>query len=395
MRPTCRCRRWCWPGRRCATADPDRAALTVLDGILSTGECSRLYRALVYDQQIATQVGSSADCSQQAGELIDLRHHGRRQDAPTQGVAALRAEVAKLRDAPVTAAELAEAKNELVADALRERETIDDRASVAGLGPDQHRRRRRRRPRDRRHPGGDRRRHPARGPPLPDRRTRSITIRYLAADDAHPATAQNDDVDAPVHRSPTWPPSARSSTLLPEAQRTPIPAPGAAVDRRRPPVAEFRLANGLRVLVAPQAGPAAGLGAAQLRRRLGRRRRGQGRGGRHDRRPADPGHDDAARRPEIATEIEQLGANVGAGAGSDFTDRLRQCAVERLPAGRGPDGRSGAATRPSPRRSWSASGPGPGRAAGRAELAGPGRLGGGGARGLRRRAPMARRAAAR
>jgi zinc protease len=39
--------------------DPDRAALTVLDGILSTGESSRLYRSLVYDQEIAAQASSS------------------------------------------------------------------------------------------------------------------------------------------------------------------------------------------------------------------------------------------------------------------------------------------------------------------------------------------------
>src|SRR5690606_36417898 len=36
-------------------AHEDRAALTVPDGILSTGESSRLYRSLVYDHQIAAQ----------------------------------------------------------------------------------------------------------------------------------------------------------------------------------------------------------------------------------------------------------------------------------------------------------------------------------------------------
>jgi zinc protease len=56
---------------------------------------------------------------------------------PEEGIAALRAEVARFRDEPVTAAELAEAKNELVADALRDRETIDDRARCSA-GPDQH-----------------------------------------------------------------------------------------------------------------------------------------------------------------------------------------------------------------------------------------------------------------
>ena len=48
-------------------SDPDRAALTVLDGILSTGESSRLYQSLVYDKQIAAQIGSNPDFAQQAG----------------------------------------------------------------------------------------------------------------------------------------------------------------------------------------------------------------------------------------------------------------------------------------------------------------------------------------
>ena len=43
-----------------------------------------------------------------------------------------RAEAARLRDTPVTAAELAEARNELVASALRQRETVEDRANALG-----------------------------------------------------------------------------------------------------------------------------------------------------------------------------------------------------------------------------------------------------------------------
>ncbi len=51
-----------WP--TVAYGHADRAALTVLDGILSTGESSRLYRSLVYDQQIAAQAGSNPDFAQ-------------------------------------------------------------------------------------------------------------------------------------------------------------------------------------------------------------------------------------------------------------------------------------------------------------------------------------------
>src|SRR5690606_12879622 len=115
-----------------AYRDADRPALTVLDGILSTGESSRLYRSLVYEQQIAAQASSSPDFAQQAGNLTAYAIMADGQ-TPEAGIAALEAEIARFRDAPVTAEELAEAKNELVANALRGRETIDDRATTLGM----------------------------------------------------------------------------------------------------------------------------------------------------------------------------------------------------------------------------------------------------------------------
>src|SRR5690606_27680366 len=79
-----------------AANSSDRAALTVLDGILSTGESSRLYRSPVYDQQIAAQTGSSPDFSQQAGALYAyaIMADGEEPDA---GVAAIDAEIARFR----------------------------------------------------------------------------------------------------------------------------------------------------------------------------------------------------------------------------------------------------------------------------------------------------------
>lgn len=46
---------WKVPG----SAHPDMAALQVLDAILSTGDSSRLHKALVYDKQIATAAGTN------------------------------------------------------------------------------------------------------------------------------------------------------------------------------------------------------------------------------------------------------------------------------------------------------------------------------------------------
>ncbi|HMG46840.1 MAG TPA: pitrilysin family protein [Allosphingosinicella sp.] len=110
-------------------ADADSAAIEVLDGILSTGESSRLHQALVYRDQIAAQASSYVDSKQGRGNLAvyAILASGRTAEA---GEAALRREIARFRDEPVTAAELQEAKNELLASALRGRETADGQASA-------------------------------------------------------------------------------------------------------------------------------------------------------------------------------------------------------------------------------------------------------------------------
>jgi zinc protease len=302
-----------WPGVR--YDDPDRAALTVLDGILSTGESSRLYRALVYDQKIATQTSSSLDASQQAGAIITyaIMAEG---ETPEAGLASLRAEAARLRDQPVTAAELTEAKNELVASALRERETVEDRANVLGwslinTGSAA---------------AADREVAALQAVTAADiqrvaRRyltdQRSTAIRYLNADEQNPVTAQSVEVTAPVTIADLAP-VGRIFELLPEAQRTPIPAAGPAVELATPAVETFTLPNGLEVYVARK--PGLPLVSARLGLAVGSADDGaktglsvltaglltQGSSGR------------AA--PEIAAEIEQLGANLGASSGPDFSN---------------------------------------------------------------------------
>jgi zinc protease len=108
--------------------NPDLPALIVLDAILSTGESSRLYQALVYQQQVAAEVFTSYEPTRDPGvySLAAILSEGKTAD---EGLASLRAEIARVRDAPVTAAELDEAKNELVTQKLEERETAFGRAS--------------------------------------------------------------------------------------------------------------------------------------------------------------------------------------------------------------------------------------------------------------------------
>ncbi|MFZ5668394.1 MAG: M16 family metallopeptidase [Pseudomonadota bacterium] len=118
-----------WQGP--AASDPDAAALTVLDAILSGGKSSRLYNSLVYDQQAAQAAFSSADLNAQPGLFWvgAIMAGGKTVD---EGQAALMAEIRRLRDAPPTEAELAEAKTEMIAGAVRQRESIDGRAFALG-----------------------------------------------------------------------------------------------------------------------------------------------------------------------------------------------------------------------------------------------------------------------
>lgn len=108
-------------------ADPDFPALTVLDAILSTGEGSRLYQSLVYDKKLAAQIFTGLDQFEQAGTIrIAAIVSGGKTSAET--AAALDGELARLRDADVSQAELERAKNQLLTGILSGRETSFGRA---------------------------------------------------------------------------------------------------------------------------------------------------------------------------------------------------------------------------------------------------------------------------
>lgn len=310
-----------------AYGDPDRAALTVLDGILSTGESSRLYRSLVYDQQIASQIGSSPDFAQQAGNLTTYAIMADGQ-SPDAGVAALRAEVARFRNEPVTAAELAEAKNELVANALRERETIEDRARTLGwalIMTDDAAVADREIAEIQAVTAADIQRVARKY--LTDQR--AVTIRYLNAEDGQPVSQQKLNVDAPV-KVADLAPIGQIFELLPPEQRAAMPETGPAVAPVTPAVADFRLDNGLRVLVAPKAGLP--LVSARLSFDAGSADETAGKAGVAAMTAALLTQGTATRTaPQIATEIEQLGASVGASAGADFTNLYANAPADVFP----------------------------------------------------------------
>jgi zinc protease len=112
---------------------PDRnadiPALTVLKAVLATGESSRLYESLVYRDQIAQSAEAFLDSKQSTGNLVvyAILAGGKTAEA---GEVALKREVARLRDAPVTAAELDEAKNEILTMTIKSRETAEGKANT-------------------------------------------------------------------------------------------------------------------------------------------------------------------------------------------------------------------------------------------------------------------------
>jgi zinc protease len=302
-----------YPGVDAAHADAE--ALQVLQAILAQGDSSRLYRALVYDQQVATAVSVDNTQNAQGGYF-----------APTvvlaggktveQGEAALFREIARLRDAPVTAAELEEAKTELLASALRSRESVDGRGFALGsaiiLTGDA-----RNADRDleqlQRVTAADVQRV-ARQYLRDDRR---VVIRYLD-EDQRPAgaPAAPPKPKPPAVAALTRTVQPRLVTLAPEGQREALPPLAAPRPLVVPKPTERTLANGLRVIVAPSG--QLPLVSARLQVRSG-------------------AADDPAARPGLArmaagllsegtrtrsaaqvdTEVEQLGASLDAGTGWD------------------------------------------------------------------------------
>lgn len=297
---------------------PDRAALTVLDGILSTGESSRMYRSMVYDAQISIQATSIPDFSQQAGNLaaLSIMSGGHTSE---EGEAAILTQIARLRDEPVTAAELQEAQTELVASILRGRETVDAQAFDLGYAlimtndastadtevariqavtaEDVMR--------------------VARQYLTPERR---IVINYLNESEQPegvPAEPTEPETSAPVTLADLAT-DVDIVELAPEDERLALPQPGPERSVTTPQVVERRLANGMRVLVAQTDGLP--LISARLSFQAGSSDDPAGRAGVASMTAGLLTQGAAGRSaPEIATDIERLGAVVGASAGSDFT----------------------------------------------------------------------------
>jgi len=112
-------------------ADADSDALQVADVILSGGESSRLYHSLVYTQQLAAEVNSSSETREDASlfVLTAVLSEGKKVEDVEK---AMETEIKKLQDEQVTAAELEKAKNQIITNQLRQRETSNGKALALG-----------------------------------------------------------------------------------------------------------------------------------------------------------------------------------------------------------------------------------------------------------------------
>ncbi len=247
-----------------------------------------------------------------------------------EGLASLQAEITKLRDQPVTAAELDEARNELIAESLQQRETSSGRAdelahSVIVFGDPA---------------ASDRILAELQTVTAADVQrvaksimddTRAVTIRYLPAEAGSKGDVIADSkqiqpvaIAIPAAEIPAY-------ALAPADRRVLPPAPAAAIAARVPAASEKTLANGLRVIVANR--PGLPLVAADLRIAAGSALDPADRAGLASM-TADLTTRGTTTRSatEISQQIESLGASLGASAGADASsvsaitraDKLRE-----------------------------------------------------------------------
>ena len=291
---------------------PDRPALEVLEGIMGSGQNSRFYAALV-ESGLAVQASPSAGFTEEAGQFSQIAVINAQTD-PVQVAQVMAAETARMREELVTPAELAEAKNEIIASALRRRETARGRAfelgeALVSTGN----------PR-----AADERlaaiaavtaedvRRVARGWLDPQSR---VDVTYTRGE-FDPSTFANPE---PMPTFRTLPPAVGEPLeVLPESERQDPPGPGIAPDVSPPQFETASLANGIEVIAA-QTGdvPIAtmtvlfpGGSSADERRLAGTADLAAG--------LATRGTPSMSAN-EIAARLESIGASIGGSARSDGT----------------------------------------------------------------------------
>jgi zinc protease len=112
-------------------ASEDAFALRLAGALLSSGESARLYQSLIYRQQIASQVDADTDFREHTG-LFLLRATMASGKSAEEGEKALLAELKRLQTETISAAELEKAKNQVITERLKARETSNGKAFALG-----------------------------------------------------------------------------------------------------------------------------------------------------------------------------------------------------------------------------------------------------------------------
>lgn len=295
-------------------AHKDAPALTVLNAILASGKSSRLEQSLV-NGSIASEASTLFELVEDGGCIAPfaLMSGGKTVE---EAEAVLRTEIERLRAGGVTGSELSEAKAELLADDLRQRETYAGRAFLMGEALV---------------PTGD--------PAWPDKalaaiqavsaadvqrvarlylaETSRVDVRYL--DESKRPAGEADSWRNPVPMPKFRPlPTAKAipNELAPEGQRQAPPGPSMDVPVVPPVLSEQTLANGMRVIAAKTSDvPLAALTLVVVG---GAASDPSGKGGRASLMAQVMIKGTASRSAEkIAAGIESLGATLDAQAGAD------------------------------------------------------------------------------
>ena len=111
---------------------PDSSALEVLQGVLSSGKSSRLYRSLVYERQIALYAGGDYDNISNDPNLFYVYAGVMPGKTMDEVEKALYAEIDKLKTTPVTDEELQKAKNQIEAGFIMGQDSVFFQAMLLG-----------------------------------------------------------------------------------------------------------------------------------------------------------------------------------------------------------------------------------------------------------------------
>ena len=114
-----------------AMCTPDSYPLNLAANILSNGESSRLYRKLVYEDQIAVQTAGFGNFTEHPNLfwVFAIMNPGK---PPAEGEKAIEAQLDRMKREPVSAEELEKAKNQIISNSILSRQTVEQKAFSIG-----------------------------------------------------------------------------------------------------------------------------------------------------------------------------------------------------------------------------------------------------------------------